>query len=156
MRLYLVQHGDAVPEQKNPARPLSDRGRRDVQRMASFLARGGVKAARVIHSGKERARDTAVLLAEVLGPGRAVEEAESGLAPNDPTDPLFDALPRLSEDVMVVGHMPYMGRLAARLLTGSEAGLGAAFAPGSVVCLERDDAGAWSLVWMVRPELLGS
>ena len=29
MRLYLVQHGDAIPEQVDPERPLSAEGRRD-------------------------------------------------------------------------------------------------------------------------------
>ena len=39
MHLYLVQHGLAQPKDENPERPLSDRGRTDVGRMASFLAR---------------------------------------------------------------------------------------------------------------------
>src|SRR5688572_29245639 len=37
MRLYLVQHGEAVPEQVDPQRPLSEAGRRDVQAMARLL-----------------------------------------------------------------------------------------------------------------------
>ena len=38
MRLLLVQHGEAVPEQVEPARPLSARGAADVARIAEFLA----------------------------------------------------------------------------------------------------------------------
>ena len=74
MRVYLVQHAEAVPAEDNPDRPLSDKGRTDVQRVASFLARS-VRVGRIIHSPKMRARDTAVLLAQVLGPGGVVEEA---------------------------------------------------------------------------------
>lgn len=155
MRLYLVRHGKAVREQENPAQPLSEKGRRDVQRMASFLARSGLKAARVIHSGKARARDTALLLAEVVGPGRVVEEAERGLAPGDSTDALADDAAGWNEDVMVVGHMPHLGRAVARLLTGTEDGAEVVFRPGAVACLERDEDGAWSLAWLVAPELLG-
>ncbi len=57
---------------------------------------------------------------------------------------------------MVVGHLPFMGRLASRLVAGSEEANVAAFQPGTVACLERaDDGGGWALAWMVRPELLG-
>jgi len=154
MKLYLVQHGEAVPEIKDPARPLSAQGKADVERMASFLARSGVRAAKVIHSGKTRARDTAVILAGPLGPG-IVEEAD-GLSPNDSTDALFAAAAGWDEDAMVVGHLPFMGRLVSRLTGGDEAALTVQFEPGAVACLERSDNGsAWTLAWMVRPSLLG-
>ena len=76
MKLYLVQHAEAVPAEDDPDRPLSDKGRTDVQRVASFLARS-VRVGRIVHSPKMRARDTAVLLAQALGPGGVVEEAAS-------------------------------------------------------------------------------
>ncbi len=155
MKLYLVQHAEAVPAEDNPDRPLSDKGRSDVRRVASFLARS-VHVGRIVHSPKMRARDTAVLLAQVLGPGGVVEEAASGLAPNDATDALAGAIAGWSEDAMVVGHLPFMDRLASRLVAGSEEANVAAFQPGTVACLERaDDGGGWALAWMVRPELLG-
>jgi len=152
MNLYLVQHGDALSKQENPDRPLSDKGRADVERVASFLGRS-VRVGRVIHSGKTRARETAVILAGVLGTGGVVEEG-SGLGPNDATDGLAGAVAGWREDVMVVGHMPFMGRMAARLVTGAgDAGV-VAFEPGSVVCLESIGDG-WAVAWMVRPSLLG-
>ncbi len=164
MKLYLVQHAEAVPAEDNPDRPLSDNGRTDVQRVASFLARS-VRVGRIVHSPKMRARDTAVLLAQALAPGGVVEEAASGLAPNDSVEVVADLIAGWSEDSMVVGHLPFMDRLASRLVAGSEEANVAAFQPGTVVCLERADAdedadddedgGGWVLAWMVRPELLG-
>ena len=103
MHIYLVQHGAVVPKDENPEKPLSDSGRDDIKKMASFLVRSHVSAARVIHSGKLRALETALLLAEVLGPGNVVEEIESGLAPNDSTDALFAAIDGWTEDTIVVG-----------------------------------------------------
>ena len=41
MRVYLVQHGDAVPKEVDPDRPLSDTGRQDIERLAKFLNRIG-------------------------------------------------------------------------------------------------------------------
>ncbi len=155
MKLYLVQHGEAIPKEKDPARPLSAKGKADMERMASFLARSGVRAAKVIHSGKRRARDTAVILAGPLGPG-VVEEAAFGLAPNDSTDRLAEAAADWNEDAMVVGHLPFMGRMVALLTCGDEAAAAVQFEPGTVACLERRENGsAWTLAWMVRPSLLG-
>jgi phosphohistidine phosphatase len=62
MKLYLAQHGDSLPEQVNPERPLSERGREDVRRLAEFLGGTGIQVRRVYHSGKLRARQTAELL----------------------------------------------------------------------------------------------
>jgi phosphohistidine phosphatase len=56
MRLYLVQHGDAVSEQSDPERPLSVAGRRDVEAVARLLASNDIRAERVAHSGKLRAQ----------------------------------------------------------------------------------------------------
>ena len=123
MHIYLVQHGAAVPKDENPEKPLSDSGRDDIKKMASFLARSHVSAARVIHSGKLRALETALLLAEVLGPGNVVEEIESGLAPNDSTDALFAAIDGWTEDTIIVGHLPFMSKMVSRLVTGNEDGI---------------------------------
>ncbi|MBT3361304.1 MAG: phosphohistidine phosphatase SixA [Rhodospirillales bacterium] len=155
MKLYLMQHGEALPAEENAERPLSEKGLKDVGRLAVFLARSRVKLVRVIHSGKARALATALAMAEVIGPGREVEQAESGLAPNDNTDQLATVADALNEDFMVVGHLPFLGRMASRLLTGNEEAAKIAFTPGTVACLERGDDGTWSLNWVVRPELLG-
>ena len=86
MRLYLVQHGDALPEQVDPERPLSAKGRRDVEAVARLLASTGTRAVRVAHSGKLRAQQTAEVLAAALAPA-AVPETMTGLNPNDPVEP---------------------------------------------------------------------
>ncbi len=157
MHIYLVQHGAAVSKDENPKKPLSDSGREDVKRIASFLARSRLSAARVIHSGKLRALETALLLAEVLGPGHLVEEAVTGLAPNDSTDDFFAAIDGWTEDTIIVGHLPFMSKMAARLVTGDEDETVVHFKPGSVACLERgENGGGWTVQWFVRPELLGS
>ena len=40
MRVYLVQHGEAHPEEVSPERELTPRGRSDVERVAALLANG--------------------------------------------------------------------------------------------------------------------
>lgn len=153
MKLYIVRHGDALPRERDPDCPLSARGRADAERLAGFLRAGGIRAARVVHSGKTRARQTADALARALTPGKE-SEARAGLDPNDPTDALVSEASRWTDDVALVGHLPFVGRLAARLVVGREDPGVAAFQPGSMLCLERDDDGVWTISWMLRPELL--
>jgi phosphohistidine phosphatase len=154
MRLYLVQHGEAVPKEVSPDRPLSDRGGRDIEALAGFLADRDVRVSRVWHSGKTRARQTAELLAAAVAPGMKTE-ARAGLAPNDPTEVFAEKLATWREDAMVVGHLPFMARLVTRFVAKNHDGTAVAYRPGSLVCLERDGDGAWAIVWMLRPELIG-
>ncbi len=156
VRLYLVRHGEAVPEAVDPERPLSEAGEREVRRVAEFLGQAGVRAARVLHSGKARARQTAEIVAAALAPGQAVE-AESGLGPNDPTGPVVREIDDWRQDTLIVGHLPFLGKLVDRLIASRE-DLGiVVFEPGSVACLERSDGGAgWALAWMLGPELVTS
>ncbi len=42
MALYLVQHGAAKSESEDPVRPLTEEGRRVVERVAEFLVARGV------------------------------------------------------------------------------------------------------------------
>ena len=152
MRLYLVQHGNSVPEQADPQRPLSAAGRRQVEAIARLLASAGVRPARTAHSGKLRAQQTAELLAKACSPDHGVEAA-AGLSPNDPVKPVARMVASLSADTMLVGHLPFMGRLAGRLVTGDEHVDVVAFVPGTVLCLEPAADDRWRVVWMVRPGL---
>ncbi|UCH40093.1 MAG: phosphohistidine phosphatase SixA [Gammaproteobacteria bacterium] len=153
MKIYLVQHGEAEASEVDPERPLTEQGRSDVQRIASLLERTGIKAERMIHSGKLRARQTAEILAAAVAPGSALETSDQ-IKPND--DPAAFDLPKKpgDRDAMVVGHLPFMARLVAHLVAGSDAAELVAYRPGSVVCLENIDNTRWQINWMIRPELI--
>ena len=146
----MVQHGEALAEAADATRPLSDRGWDDVRKLAGFLAARGL-AARVVHSGKLRARQTAEVLAAAM---EAPVEAIEGLDPGASTDDLADRVSRWDEDTMVVGHLPFLDRFVSRACAGHARGDMIAYRPGSLVCLERGEDGAFRLAWMVRPELL--
>lgn len=155
MKLYLIQHGEALPDELDPARPLSEAGETDVRNVAAFLAERDIAIAGIAHSGKLRARQTAELLAEALTPRPSVAERRR-LNPNDPPEDLARELAKRQEDAMLVGHLPFMGRLVALLVSGQPHDDVVSFTPGSVVCLERAGAGRWSIAWMLRPQLLNS
>ncbi len=151
MRLYLVQHGEAVTKDVDPDRPLSEDGKRDVQLLGAWLAQRGMRLSRVVHSGKTRARQTAAGLAAAVAPDLAVETL-AGLAPKDPVEPLLTTIDGWTEDdALVVGHQPFMGKLLSALLNCGERSL-VAFRPGTLVCLESASSGEWLLVSIMRPE----
>jgi len=152
MELYLVQHGEAKSKAEDPQRPLTERGREEVQRVAAFAAKAGLEAGQIRHSSKRRAEETASILAEHLSPAEGVL-AISGLTPMDDVRPIAQALHKGTAPLMLVGHMPFMDRLAGLLVTGDPDRSVVRFRMGGIVCLEGagDD---WAVKWVIRPELV--
>jgi phosphohistidine phosphatase len=153
MRIYLTQHGLAVPTDVDADRPLSEQGRADVRRLAGLLDEAGIRVGEVLHSGKTRAEQSAAILAEALLP-RGQPQAHAGLGPKDPLEQVSPEIAFWSVDTLIVGHLPYLGRLASLLLASDPDRPLLAFQPGAMACLERGAQGQWLLAWMVRPELL--
>jgi phosphohistidine phosphatase len=151
MELYLVQHGEAKEKEQDLDRPLTERGRQDVGYVASVTARMGLAPASIWHSGKLRARQTALIFAELLEP---IEETREhvGLAPKDDPRALADEIRALEGGLMIVGHLPHLGRLAGLLLVGDADREVVAFRNGGVVCLEHEHGG-WRLVWILTPDI---
>ena len=81
-------------------------------------------------------------------------EAHAGLGPKDPLEKVSPEITFWSVDTLIVGHLPYLGRLASLLLASDPDRPLLAFQPGSRGCLEKDAKGQWVLAWIVRPELL--
>ena len=151
MELYLVQHGEAEPKSVDPARPLTARGRQDAGRVAAFAARLGLEVHQIRHSGKTRAEQTAAVLGQALSPPGGVV-AVSGLAPLDDVQPVADALVRESQPLMLVGHLPFLARLAGLLLAGDADRPVVQFRNAGIVCLVRE-GDRWLAAWILTPEM---
>jgi len=151
MRVYLVQHGLAKERVEDVTRPLSGQGREDVTRTAGFLSLfEKPRPVRIMHSDKLRAEQTAAMFAEAWG-GISYKQSLQ-LAPNDDPSIWSAHLASMSDDVMLVGHQPYMQRLAGLLLCNDPNREVIHFRNGGVVCLERRESG-WSLLWHINPTL---
>jgi phosphohistidine phosphatase len=154
MELYLMQHGEAEPEEVDPARPLSRQGHDEVARVARTARKVGVRADRILHSGKLRALQTAEILARELNLEGKVSHAE-GLAPKDDPQVVLRTIEASKETLILVGHLPHLSRLAGLLLVGDPDREIVAFRMGALVSLMKDSAGAWRLRWIVLPEAAG-
>jgi phosphohistidine phosphatase len=151
MQLYLVQHGPALTKEEDPARPLSDSGRLLAKRSAAHAVRLGVQVDEIRHSKKLRAVQTAEEFEAALG-GRRLES--DGLSPNDDVSMLRREVQSRNENLMIVGHLPFLNRLAAALLCQDESMPVVAFQQAGIVRLDRDEGGRWSLTWAIPPDIM--
>lgn len=129
MELILWRHAEAAPGDPDSGRPLTPHGHRQAAAMARFLSPRLPAGLRVIASPARRAQETVRALS------RATETVEA-LAPGCDVPKLLAAAgwPDSAATVLVVGHQPTLGEVAARLVDGRP--IGWALGTGSVCWLE--------------------
>lgn len=129
---------------------MSEKGRREVEEVARAAAEREIRVSAILHSGKLRAKETAEILAQSLSPHGGVREIK-GLSPED--DPLVARaeLEAAEAPLMLVGHLPHLGRLASLLVTGDAEKDIVDFPPAAIVCLSHAQ-GEWQLRWTLTPE----
>ncbi len=66
MKLYLVQHGEARSELEDPERSLTARGEEETRKISDATKRLSIRPAKIYHSGKKRAEQTAGIIAAAL------------------------------------------------------------------------------------------
>lgn len=114
MDLILWRHAEAEPEREGLAdldRALTPKGERQAQRMAEWLNRRLAHSTRVLASPAVRCQQTAAAL------GRSFKTVAT-IAPDASIEAVLKAArwPDASEPVLVVGHQPTLGLVAAWLL----------------------------------------
>lgn len=153
MKLYLVRHGDSLPGDVDDTRPLSPQGQADIQNIAHFLAPLNLQIAYLFQSHKYRAQETAKILSASIHITKIIE-THPELAPHADINLIIEEFLSHDEDTLLVGHMPFMGKLAGKLLAGDENKDILLFEPGCMVCLEKVGQSEWMLCWMLNPSLL--
>lgn len=154
MKIYLARHGESVSQGTDDERPLSESGMADIKRLANLIAPLKIQVTRIIHSQKYRAQQTAEILASGMSFNSSLEMSIE-LDPMAPILPIIDQINTWDEDSLLVGHMPFMGRLVSMLASGMEDNDICLFKPGCMVCLQQIEKKRWSICWMLGPVLLG-
>lgn len=150
MKLYLIQHGLALSEEKDSRKPLSSEGRDTTQKIGNFLKTKGVEVECIWHSEKLRAIQTAQIISESISCDRT--EKRKDLNPLDPLDKFYTEFLKMNRDLMIVGHLPFLQKLASLLLTGSDNFELVSFRYSAVLCLEYREK--WKIAWFITPELI--
>ena len=152
MALYLVQHGQSLPKDVDPDQGLSEEGVSETERIAGIAKDYNVNVGQIMHSVKTRAGKTAEIFASALQPAGGVKEVE-GLKPMDDIAAFATALDPDS-NTMLVGHLPFMERMAAYLVTGSIDKPVFKFQNSGIVCLDKDpESDSWVIVWTLMPHI---
>jgi phosphohistidine phosphatase len=117
MRLYLVRHAKAEQGEPDELRALTPDGRAAARDLGRRLAADGVAPDAVLTSPLLRARETAEEIARATG---AEAEPVDVLAPGATAEDVTYAVTGRGETVVVVGHQPDCGQIAAELTGGEE------------------------------------
>jgi phosphohistidine phosphatase len=152
MTLYLVQHGKSMSKADDPEQRLADAGIAETRQIAQVAAGYQVKVKGIRHSGKARALQTAEIFAKALLPADGVRQIE-GIKPMDDVTAFASKLSP-EEDLMVVGHLPFMSRLTAHLTCGRIEPPVFKFQNSGIVCLDRlPEDQHWLIVWTLMPNI---
>ena len=125
MNLSFLRHGVAADSNTADAsgdhgRPLTDEGREKTRRVADGLHRLGLDFDLILSSPLVRARETAEIVATVLGAKKTLKISER-LAPGGTLQGLVDELIRdhgSCEEILLVGHEPDFSHHIAVLTSG--------------------------------------
>ncbi|MEO8629274.1 MAG: histidine phosphatase family protein [Betaproteobacteria bacterium] len=116
MDLILWRHAEADEGVPDIARELTDKGHRQADQMAHWLKARLPKDTQILVSHAARAQQTAHALTSQF-------ETSSGIGPGASHSALLAAAgwPNRNGAVLLVGHQPTLGQVAARLLSGRAA-----------------------------------
>ncbi|AAC07207.1 phosphohistidine phosphatase SixA [Aquifex aeolicus] len=146
--VFLVRHGEAYPEEVDPQRPLTEKGRKDTEKIAKALKNFGVKPELIYTSPKLRAKQTAKIIANILGVEK-IRETELLLPNTDPkeTSKLIDG-----KNVVLCGHLPNLARLFSLLYLSEDNERRVNLSTSGALVLKWKDF--WVLELLLEPSVL--
>jgi phosphohistidine phosphatase len=156
MKLYLIQHGEAKPEAEDPERSLTARGEKEIVAISKMAGSLRIRPSKVYHSGKLRAKQTAEIIASALKISDSLVQPAQGLNPNDDIHAWVERISKENEDLMLVGHLPFLEKLTSFLLCGDENARLLLFRYGAIVCFDQKGDKGWAVRWILTPEMTNS
>jgi phosphohistidine phosphatase len=152
MAFFLVQHGKSLPKDVDPDQGLSDEGIAETERIANVAKDYGVNVKIIKHSVKTRARQTAEIFAAALKPDGNIQEI-NGIKPMDDVSAIAEKISP-QDDVMLVGHLPFMERMTSHLIAGTIEKPVFKFQNSGIVCLDQDpETQSWFIKWTLMPHI---
>ncbi len=160
MKIYLLRHGRAVERgaagwDRDCDRPLTSEGEKQIVRIARGMRQLNLEFDHALSSPYVRAWRTAEIAAKELGLGARLRASRS-LAPGGDPAALVRQLRRLpqpAQRVLLVGHEPYLSRLAGLWVGGSD-GLRIELKKGGLIRLDVEDlilGRCAVLEWLLAP-----
>jgi phosphohistidine phosphatase len=160
MKIHVLRHGIAVVRddldvENDSARQLTARGKRQLRQTAAAMKKMGLRFDLILSSPYLRAKQTAEIVAESLKLKKQLKFSDA-LAPDGSPKNLIRQLNESKpapENVLLVGHEPYLSCLISLLTTGGM-NLAMDFKKGGLCKLEAEKLSAdrcATLVWLLTP-----
>lgn len=153
--LHFLRHAQAADretwDRPDDERPLTEKGRRQAERMGRFLAAAGFAPDAVITSPLVRARETAEIVADLLGAVARIEPRLGEPLDLATLDAILDDAGSLRRPI-VVGHDPDFSELVSELV-----GSPILMRKGAMARIDVEhplEPGAGDLRWLLPPDLL--
>jgi len=147
MKVYLLRHGEALSKEEDPDRHLSERGIDQVRSLGERVKKKGIVFKEVYHSSKSRAEQTSELFLAQIGLNSKLKSCDD-LKPNGDPSIWGEDLNSRSEDILLVGHLPYLENLCGYLVGHDKK---VQFGEANLVCLERTGDRNWKFLWREVP-----
>jgi len=161
MNLYILRHGIAVEPgspgyEEDADRPLTPEGECKLRRITEAMEALDLSFDLILSSPFLRARQTAEIVAEALKARKRLDYSDS-LKPGGSSRKLVEHLDHLRprpDDVLLVGHEPYLSELISLLVSGKE-GFGVVLKKGGLCKLAADSlqpGRCAMLEWLLTPK----
>ena len=162
MNIYIVRHAIAVERgtpgyEDDSQRPLTEPGRKKMQKIPNGLERLGVQFDVILTSPYVRARDTAKILADRYDMTDKIFFSENLIPPGNFEALVFEIHEKYDlANIALVGHEPMLSSLISWLTTG-DTDARITLKKGGVAYLTSDSLhqdGRATLEWLLTPSLM--
>jgi phosphohistidine phosphatase len=159
INLFIWRHAEAGESSPDLARRLTQRGQRDAARVAKAIARQLDEKSCVVCSPAVRTRETVEPLIARVSLDLVIDER---LAPGAKVDDVLNVLEATMTScadeeptIVMVGHQPWAGQLARRLLTNTRGDLSVKKAAAWwLIRRSRDGSTEWTMKAVLDPDLV--
>lgn len=164
MRIYLIRHSNAVDPgtpgyEDDSQRPLTEKGRDKMNKIASALKKMHVKPDLIVSSPYVRARQTAEILAKVMKYKRNICFSDT-LVPMGNSEEIIGEINEKYDvgELVLVSHEPFISNLIGTLVAGNP-DIAINMKNGGICCLSADDLHMERtavLEWLLPPKILSA
>ena len=156
MKVYLMQHGQALPAQIDVEEGLSKEGKLTILHSAQGLKKLGVQIDILVSSPKKRALETAqIIQQEIICADQIVSEKIKAKSPVEESIQFLQGISD-KESIFLVGHLPSLKEIVSFLLCTDFVEID--FCNGGCCLIETEEllSHRGSLRWYLRAEQLGN
>lgn len=159
MIVYVFRHGEAEmkaqsPEKTDESRRLTNEGKSQLRSVCEEAKKLGAKPTVIISSPLARARQTAEIAREILGP-KSEYKVDSCLEPEAKPEDIYSVLRKLNkkDEVVLVTHLPILGHFIADFVSWKDVWSNLEMLSGSIMKIDSQKtlprSGSGTLFWLL-------